>query len=77
MRSDSSVSSIPQTWTVRPLRIGVAVAVKVPVVIERRCEQLSSVPTTISPGPTLTAPPIEAAPSAISADTPPCKIPAA
>jgi len=57
------------------LRTGVAVAVNVPLLIERRCEQLSSVPTTISSGPTLTAPPIDAAPSAMSADTPPCKMP--
>ncbi len=77
MRPVSSVRSIAQTWTVRPLRTGVAVAVNVPPVIERRCEQFSSVPTTISSSPTLTAPPIDAAPSAISADTPPCKMPKA
>ena len=52
----SSVRSMPQTCTVRPLRIGVAVAVSVPSLIERRCEQLSSVPTTIWSGPTLDRP---------------------
>ena len=75
MRPVSSVRSIAQTWTLRPLRTGVAVAVKVPLLIERRWEQFSSVPTTIWSGPTLTAPPNDAAPSAIKADTPPCKMP--
>jgi hypothetical protein len=63
------------TWTRRPLRIGVAVAVNNPLLMERRWEQLSSVPTTIESGATLTAPPIDAAPSASSAETPPCNIP--
>ena len=46
-RPRSSVSSIAQTWTLRPLRTGVAVALRVPERIGRRCEQLSSVPTTM------------------------------
>ncbi len=71
----SSVRSMDHTCTRRPLRSGVAVAVNVPLVIERRCEQLSSVPTATWSGQTLAVAPTDAALSASSAETPPCRRP--
>src|ERR1019366_4788431 len=71
----SSVRSMFQTWIRRPACTGVATAVRTPSRIERTWLALSSMPTTVWPGGEANDPPMLAADSASSAETPPWRTP--